>query len=93
MIFFRYVGDDDDDSEITDHTARKVGPSSDDLGDYVAEQMSWSPTRDDLCEFDATVSSLILENMLPRPCPPHMSAPLSNEVPNETLSQGALKLP
>jgi len=52
--FHWYVGDDDDDSEITDHTARKVGPSSDDLGDYVAEQMSWSPTRDDLCEFDAT---------------------------------------
>jgi len=52
--FHWFVGDDDDDSEITDHTTKKVGPSSDDLGNYISEQMSWTPTRDDLCEFDAT---------------------------------------
>ena len=53
---FRFVGNDDDDSEITDHKTRKI-TSSDDLGVYVSEQMTWTPTRADLCNFDATVSS------------------------------------
>ena len=26
--------------------------SSDDLGDYIQQRMTWSPTRDDLCDFD-----------------------------------------
>ena len=53
--YFRFVGDDDDDNEITDHKTRKI-TSSDDLGDYVSEQMTWTPSRADLCNFDATVS-------------------------------------
>ena len=54
----KYVGDDDDDNEITDHKTRKI-TSSDDLGDYVSEQMTWTPSRADLCNFDATVSSFL----------------------------------
>jgi len=50
--FHWYVGEDDDDNEITDHSTRKIGPSSDDLGNYVSEQMTWTPSREDLCEFD-----------------------------------------
>ena len=58
MLYFRFVGDDDDDNEITDHKTRKI-TSSDDLGDYVSEQMTWTPSRADLCNFDATVSSFL----------------------------------
>jgi len=55
--FHWYIDDDDDDNEITDHDTRKIGPSNDpELGDYISEQMTWSPSRDDLCEFDATDS-------------------------------------
>jgi len=51
--FHWYVGDDDDDNEITDHkTSHRT--SSDDLGDYISESMSWSPTRDDFCDLDVT---------------------------------------
>ena len=57
-IFFRFVGDDDNDNEITDHKTRKI-TSSDDLGFYVSEQMTWNPSRADLCNFDATVSSIL----------------------------------
>jgi hypothetical protein len=63
LSYFRFVGDDDSDNEITDHKTRKI-TSSDDLGDYVSEQMTWTPSRADLCNFDATVSSfLLLENL------------------------------
>jgi len=55
-IFHWFVGDDDSDNEITDHKTRKI-TSSDDLGDYVSEQMTWTPSRADLCNFDATSDS------------------------------------
>ena len=57
-IFFRFVGDDFNDNEITDHKTRKI-TSSDDLGFYVSEQMTWTPSIADFCNFDATVSSIL----------------------------------
>ncbi len=58
IIFYsRYVGDDDDRNEITDDldSTRKI-TSKDDLGDYVSQQISWTPTRDELCQYESLVS-------------------------------------
>lgn len=51
--FHWYVNDDDDRSEIPDSDLTRYTDSrSDDLGDYIQESIRWSPTRDELCQFE-----------------------------------------
>ena len=52
---FRYVGNDDPDSEIDIKSPQKYD-GEDDLGKYVTQKISWEPTREELCKFDETVS-------------------------------------
>ena len=54
-MFFRYVGNDDPDSEIDIKSPQKYD-GEDDLGKYVTQKISWEPTREELCKFDETVS-------------------------------------
>ena len=52
-MILRYIEDGSDDrNEITNPDSVRNMESSDDLGDYIQQRMTWSPTRDDLCDFD-----------------------------------------
>ena len=55
---FRYVGNDDSDSEIDIKSPQKYD-GEDDLGKYVTQKISWEPTREELCKFDETVSFVL----------------------------------
>ena len=55
---FRYVGNDDPDSEIDIKSPQKYD-GEDDLGKYVTQKISWEPTREELCKFDETVSFVL----------------------------------
>jgi len=51
--FHWYIEDGSDDrNEITNPDSVRNMESSDDLGDYIQQRMTWSPTRDDLCDFN-----------------------------------------
>jgi hypothetical protein len=49
-VFHWYIGDDRNEIEDIDNTRRTE--SEDDLGKYVSEQMTYKPSRSDLCKFD-----------------------------------------
>ena len=61
----RYVGDVDDRNEIktSDFDSTRLIRSSDDVGDYISQQVVWKPTREDLCGYDDLVSLHVLSKL------------------------------